>query len=121
MGEEKREEEDLKFKLIKFYKPTKETKVGIVLKRENTTGPIIVENISETSLLNGIQEGDAILSVNNIDCRDKTAVDTCKIIGDSVGVVSIVSTRLRPEEYESYYSTQPTRNETTKSRLLFWT
>jgi len=112
--ESEEDEEVDKFWTAQVYKPMTSTRVGLVVLRENNEGPVLVDQISDTSLFlsssnikttqkdNSIQVGDIVLSVNNIDCRGKSAVDTAKIMSAAVGAVSIVYTH--KEEFEKYFS-----------------
>merc|ERR1711972_1199889 len=105
----------------------KSISVGIILKRKEdqkigsgyvVQGGVAVSSILENSpfLETNLQVGDIILSVNSIDCRNKSAIDTAKIITESDGIVTIAYTRYGA--FEKYFLTSiPESTEPTESKV----
>mmetsp|Transcript_13029 Transcript_13029/g.18449 ORF Transcript_13029/g.18449 Transcript_13029/m.18449 type:complete len:209 (-) Transcript_13029:19-645(-) len=79
--------------VYQVHKGTVDVKVGISLTTSESTGLIKVKSISEGGLFEatGIQPKTAILSINGVPCKGKSASEAVKILSSAVGRIKIMT------------------------------
>ena len=81
-----------KYKHGTVFKDTKETRIGVALKKRRG-GCIVISKISEDSLFQGteIRVGFEVVSINNVFMEGKPIQQSMDIVQEAEGTVTIVA------------------------------